>query len=288
MSQERYNKTTRIVTATSVALLILAGIYMTAQKGHQSRLENHLNEERLKSESLLAEKLSLEKEIYNLKADIIDLRVKNDGTDGRLKSALSDLEAVELELQKSKKQHTSIAQLKKQQQELIKVRDNLQRQIADSEKLIIQIQDRNSELEQENALQAEQNRILVSEMAMLNRTSIDNISVQVRKSNNKLTVKARRAKKLVVEVDVAINAVDIDFKVINSHGREIEMSDDEKKVSPVDSKKQSILNASLLNNRPVKRVQLIYIPHKRLASGSYTILVRTDSITIGTVQATII
>ena len=89
---------------TIVAILLFVGmfIYLTIEMGMNVRMENDLTKEKLKSELLLSEKLSGQKENIQLMEDINEMHEKNKVANGNLKTNLDQLAQNEVELNKAK------------------------------------------------------------------------------------------------------------------------------------------------------------------------------------------
>src|SRR6187549_2446614 len=130
MSDENKSKRNSAVAAIAILLLIGTGIYLTVQIGKNSRLSDDLKIEKLTAESLLSQKLSLDKEISKVKADLKLSNAEVSDLERLLKETKTKLEAADRSLKKSKNQSSTVAQLKKQNKELAKQKDDLEQVIA--------------------------------------------------------------------------------------------------------------------------------------------------------------
>lgn len=294
MHEHRYmslenNNTPRVVAAVAIVLLVAGGIYLTAQMGIRSRMESHLDEERLKSESLLSEKLSLEKVIHNLKTDMETIVQQNDALNNTLKSTTQTLQTLEYQLKESRKPDAARVKLEKQRAELMAARQSLEAGIARYETILKELQDKNTELMLNITLVEGQNKILAEEVSALRRKSMDAIQAQAAKKNNKLTVKSSRTRKLMVEMDLYTDIANPAINIINAEGKEVEVLADEIVVTVVKPEERELASLRPSSPRqPFKRVRFIYIPHRKLTPGIYKVIVRDDTTSIGTIQVELV
>lgn len=290
MSSER-NNTPHIVAAVAIVLLVAGSIYLTAQMGLQSRVESHLDEERLRSESLLSEKLSLEKVIHNLKADMEAMTQQNDALNNTLKSTTQTLQTLEHQLKESRKPDAAKVKLEKQRAELLAIKQNLEAEIVRYETIMKELQHKNTELQLDVTLIEDLNKILSDEVNALRRKSMDGILTQAAKKNNKLTVKASRTRKLMVETDLYADVAKPTISIINAEGKEIEILAEEMTLTVVKREERQTASLHTMPSSPgqsFKRVRFVYIPRQKLKPGVYKVIVRDDTTLIGSVQVELV
>lgn len=289
MSLENNNNTPRAVAAVAIVLLVAGGIYLTAQMAIRSRVESHLDAERLKSELLLSEKLSQEKVIHNLRTDMEAVTQQNDALNNTLKSTTQTLQTLEYQLKESRKPDAAKVKLEKQRAELVAAKQNLEADVARYETLLKELQDKNTELMLDITLVEGQNKILTEEVNALRRKSMDAILTQAAKKNNKLTVKANRTRKLMIEMDMYTDIANPAINIINPEGKEVDVRADEMVITVVKPEEREQASSRPSSPRQsFKRVRFMYIPHKKLAPGIYKVIVRDDITSIGVIQVQLV
>jgi len=112
----------KIIAGTVTVLFVLSLIGLISFYENNQSLEAGLNNEKLKSEKILSEKLSLDKEIVKLKQSISSLQGKNGELDKMLTTASSKIAMKESELKKMQKENASLKQYKQQLADIQKIR----------------------------------------------------------------------------------------------------------------------------------------------------------------------
>lgn len=276
----------KILAAT--ATLLLCGSVFWAGSVYRTnvRLEQGLNDERLKTEATLSEKLALEKQIDKLKKDIIAYQGKNAAIDRQLAEASKKLNLKSAELQRMQNDYKSLTDLRKQYNELKQLKESLDSQVAQLNASMNKLQKENQELGSRVALLQKENGTLTEDLASARSAAINQGRVEATKKSEKLTVTAKRAKKLTASFKVPASiAGNLDFKIMNPDGRPLTASDGTivSKVIDRPEDMSASLNATTFAGG-TKEVQMIFEPKIKLAPGIYTIEVLNNKIPSGSLQ----
>jgi len=116
----------RVIAVGAVILLLatLIGAFSLYKNGIS--LKTSLNDERLKTEMMLSEKLALQKEIDNFRTQINSLNGKNADMDKLLAQTTKKLNDKQAELNKIVKDNSNIALLKKQIQDFDRMKKDFE------------------------------------------------------------------------------------------------------------------------------------------------------------------
>lgn len=282
------NKKSRTITAIAILLLLGTGVYLSIEIARNNRLTGELMEEKLSSETLLSEKLSLDKELVKLKLELKSLQGKNVNLDKALSSTTKQLENAQQALKKNQNQSTSLAHLKKQNQEMRKMNEDLEQQVTNFKTSLAQLQSSNDDLTRTVALLQDENKKLKEELEVERITFLNNVLAETSTTNKKLTVKAKRTRIITFTIDVPAQAENLKLKVTGPDGKEIPSTDGDLTVKvlsfEVKNTQAFYVTPSAFNGSQSKRVEMIYKPKVRLNSGVYKIEVLGDSRSIGGLQ----
>jgi hypothetical protein len=117
--------------------------------------------------------------------------------------------------------------------------------------------------------------------------SMNAVLTEATKKDGKLTAKAQRTRKLVVSVDVPSTLADINFKIIDPSGKQLTPKDGTFTLNKHTSAKTNAFYASASHSQAsvtYNRIELVFAPTEKLKSGLYSIELREDLKTIGTLQ----
>jgi predicted nuclease with TOPRIM domain len=290
------SSTSRIkVTAYVIAGLLFVSLFIGA---HYITLNKEavasLNEEKLKSEALLSEKLQLQKEIDKYKKEIASLMGVNTNLDNLLAQAKDNLSQKEAQLNQIKRSNGSISELNRQIAELKALKSGLDSQIASLNGEISKLRDENGNLMKENAnanamiahLEKE-NKALNDNMSLLAALNEDNLVV-VTKKNDKLTVNSKRAKKINFMFDVPQSSLGgLEFKVVSPDSKTYSKSDGSVSYHIVPGDGNPV--ASISSTYPaqfelVQRVEMVFTPKDKLTKGIYKIELYNNGTHLGRMQ----
>ncbi len=269
------------IIAGSLTVLLLAAV-VTGSIFFKSNvsLKTNLSESKLRAESLLSEKLALDKEIVQFKDAMEALKGKNEQTDKILTETLKKLAEKERAYASVAKENAQVKNLKKQMAEVKEMKDNLMKQVD-------ALNTQNNTLLAENkklqssvlALQEEKSGLLKQlELAKTESlTKPDNFLVESYKNakKDKLTFKSKRTKKIAVLFDmpreyssgVSFNITTPDGKVITEKDKALTW----KVVNDYDKNLTASINPFAGEFTVSTQVKLSYAPTEKMKPGEYKI-----------------
>jgi hypothetical protein len=253
-------------------LTLSSSIYFYSNKRITGR---HLDQEKLKSEALLSEKLSLDKEIIKFKSETEALKGTNAKLDKLILKSnkeLSDKTAAIHHLMKSKYNEK---ELRNKLADARKSVESLQRMIDNMNKDLNRLQSENDILTRELAVVREENNQLVLNVKTHNENSADNYRVESQKRrNDRITAYAKLTRKLSVSFDVLPQVpIDVHFKIITPSGKVITDESKELTWDYVESDNLMLASTNGIEGdfEVTKRIQMLYHPKEKMARGVYKI-----------------
>lgn len=285
MNNTFQNPKTIAAIVTGLLIISLAALVFTYELSEN--LEAGWNSEKLKSEKILAEKLSLDKEIVKLKQSIFSLQGKNTDLDKTLSAISSKLAIKESEVKKMQKENATLKEYKQQVAEIQKIRGDLERQIAT---LTSSLNSSNREKDLLNKTVADlqqKNKLLSDEMKQMQLASLDDIRVEAF-NKNKLTVSAKKTKKLDVNflIPASNSSEKMQFKITDPSGRLLTpmdgaitlVEDDDAPIFTAD-------NSQMLYLKQTKQMKMEYKPKKKMKPGVYKIeILNSENVYMGSLQ----
>lgn len=273
------NKKQLIQIGVAVILLlslISTGIYLTENKS----LTKGLNEEKLKHELLLAEKVSLDKEIANMRAQINALQGTNSELDKVLAETSARLNEKEAELKKINRENGSIKSLRKKNEELAKIKSDLEAQIPGLQSAISKLNSEKDALNQTIARLTEENKQLNDNLN--NFVIVDNYLIETTKGKNKLTVKAKRANKIAMSFKVPNTQVsNISFRITKPDGTQVKGNENGLAYNVVNDDENLLASMTLDNIKVSKKIEMTYTPKEKLKAGIYKIEIYNGDKNVG-------
>lgn len=279
----------KTIALTTVILLIVSIVGLGLLQKSNKSLKTILSETKLKTETLLSEKLMLDKQIEKFKNELAQLNGKNKELDKYLIEANNKLGQKETEINALKKQNLQVKSLKKELADLAKIKSNLENQIAslnlDKEQLMAD----NSKLNKTNSMLQNENLALNDKIKMLSALA-DNYRVESNKGNKKekLTINSKRTKKLMVGFDIPQNIIaDVQFKITTPQGKVIASKEGNSITTRVIEDGSNFLASNSGYNGDfeiTKRIEMAYEPKEKLTSGIYQIDIYNKDLKIGSCQ----
>ncbi len=260
-----------IVTGSLVLLfLTLAGIgfYFASNK----KLTKDLNNEKLRSEMILSEKVSLDKEILYFKNQLSALKGTNHEMDQIIAQISQKLTLKESELSKIKRENGSIKSLKKQLDEIGKLKIDLDTQVAALNESVKKLNSDKDDLSKTIAALKAENQELAENNRIMSSLKADNYLVQSTRGKNKLTVKARRTNKIAVSLKVPANMIEnLNFNIIKPNGVIVKGDDKGLAVRTIDDDDQLLVSIYNDEIKVSKSIEFSYTPKEKLKPGVYKI-----------------
>ena len=270
-----------------LTLLFIASLITTLLVFNSNlSLKSGLNDQKLVSESLLSEKLALEKEIMKIKNEMSSLKGKNVELDHIIAGMSQQLSEKERHIAMLNREMVTVKDLTRQVKDLLQLRSDLEKQVTF-------IKESNDKLLAENEILHKtifdlelENAELAQDMQWLQNNNADNFQVVTTKGkkNNSLTIKASKASKISVDFDVPMEfANGISFTIITPDGKKI--TDANKSLSWKYGDNSRVLTADLngaIGDVEVTRsVTMTYSPGEKLVKGTYQIEVLNNGRHIG-------
>ncbi|MBA4410728.1 MAG: hypothetical protein Q8S54_10655 [Bacteroidota bacterium] len=262
------NTSFTIVVVLLIAAIIGTGLFYSSNRS----LTKNLNTEKLKSEMMLSEKLELQKEIENFKNQINSLTGRNADLDKLLAETSQKLSEKEAQLNRIVRENGNIKTLKKELAELAQLKKDFENQVA---ALNETIQKLNKEIDAMNetitSLQKE-NKQLATNLEILSSLTADNYLVETTKRKDRLTVIAKRAKKITMSFNVPENMVeDISFKLTKPDGTQVDGKDSGIAFKVVTGDEGLTASISGGTIEVSKKIEMIYTPKEKQKPGIYKI-----------------
>ena len=279
----------KIIAATLTALLFGSIIGSFILFRSNTRLNDGLSDEKLRSESLLNEKANLTKEIDKLKKDFTALVATNQKNENSLAEMVKKIQEKENRIGQLTKENNSVKDLRKQVADLQQLKSELEKQLQNFREENLKLMADNEIMENLMASLKSTNASLNQDLNNAKLIAADKFLVQSLKGKKKekLTLNANKTRKLAVGFDLPGDIItDLKFHVITPSGRKITQND--KSLSWIVPGDTDILVASLdgigSDIKVSKRVEMTYEPESKMEKGIYTIKIFTGEIYTGSCQ----
>lgn len=279
-------KSPKTIAAVTTALFVASLFWLMNTKHINSSLEAGLQDQKLKSEALLSEKLLLEKDIQKMKDQLFALKGQNLDLDNLVKNASSKLENQESEYNRMRKENASLLQIKKQREELAALRHQLENELQNLKNSYDDLEARNEELNSAVASLQERNRILTDDLNRAAFAAVDQSQIQaVRGKGEKLTVSAKRTRKLIASFEVPASLKNLSFRISDSKGNTLDQNHGTIASTSVPSDKNltASIDSEVLGNK-LQKVEMVYIPKEKLKTGLYTVEILNENLHVGSLK----
>ncbi len=273
----------KMISITALVLLIFAligiGVYYSANKS----LSKNLNDEKLKTEMMLSEKLALQKEIETFRNRINSLDGQNADLNKVLATTSQKLSEKEAALNRIVRENGNIKNLKKEIAELTKMKKDFESQVFALKESNQNLNNEKVALNQTIASLQDENKKLATNLAILSSITTDNYLVETTKRNDRLTVVARRAKKMTVSFKVPENmAENISFKLIKPDGKQVDGKGNGIAYRIIDGDEGLMASTDGGGSISVsKKIEMTYIPKEKQKPGIYKIEMFNEDLYIG-------
>lgn len=280
------SKNTKVVATVVITLLVISLVGMVMLYNSNGELQGNLNAERLKGESILSQKLILEKDLARFKSQIESLKGTNSELDKELARTSAQLAAKEAEFKKVQNESMSLKQLKKQHNELLVMQKEWENSIASLKDKIQTLENEKNDLSKAIASLEERNKILSEDLHKSQLAFLDYSQLETLKKNGKLTASARNTKKLKATFEVPSNLKEISFKITDPSGKVL--TEKEGTIASrivADSKSYTASVASYAETaKNLRRMEMVYLTNKKLKPGTYKIEVLSENLYVSSLQ----
>ena len=279
-------KKTKAIAVVSTALMMGSICWLLNTQRVNGSLEAGLQKEKLRSESLLSEKLLLEKDIQKLKDDLFSLKGRNLELDNLVRNTSAKLEAREADYNRIKKETADLALLRKQRQELIALKSELENELQSMKISYAHMEARNNDLLATVASLEERNRILASDLTRAMVAAVDGAQIEALKGKqDRLTVKARRARKLKASFEVPQELTNLSFRITDSNGHVHSQKDGNVTFTSEPTEDRFMVSADPAMQSPrIQKVAMVYEPDEKMKPGIYTVEIMNDNLYVGSLK----
>jgi chromosome segregation ATPase len=279
-------KSPRTIAAVTTVLFVASASWLMTTRHVNSSLEAGLQEQKLKSETLLSEKLLLEKDIEKMKDQLFSLKGRNLELDNLAQSTAAKLRDQESEYNRMKKQNASLSQIKKQRAELEALRNALENELQTLRTSYADLEARNDALNHEVAALQGRNKMLTEDLQRTAFAAIDQTQVQaVRGKAEKVTAKGRRTRKLIASFEVAADLRDLSFRITDLKGNVLNKNDGTIAFTSQPSDKNlTASSASDVQGSKLQEVRMEYTPKRKLSSGVYRVEILNEGLYVGSLK----
>lgn len=284
VTTESRSKNNSIFTVIILLLLLGLSLWLTIEKVINTKLVDDLKVEKLSAETLLSEKLSLQKELIKIKSALNTANGENINMNVLLKESLHKTDKAERNLANSLKVNNTMGLLEKEIIECQKFKDSLVRELVILNTSLNQHKNSTKEMEKIIALMRYENQQLQEEINTRRPTSLNDALIESNKRNGKLTVKGNRTRKFVITTDVPYDLKNLTVKVTDPLGREIPVNDSDLSVRVVKEHTSEAFPTQNIGEISFKRLEMVITPHVKLTNGIYKILIMNDRVSIGSLQ----
>lgn len=279
------NKSKPIIIGSVVfAALLIVALLLTI--GSVRKANKNLNDEKLHSEQLTAEKAQLTGELDKTKADLATLKSQYDENEKLLAETKSKLDAAEKRARSLAGQAAAYANAKKELETLQQTKESLEQQLSSLKSEYDRLLARSNELQAANTRLEQEKKQLEEQLAEARTYDADNVMVTaVRgKTTEKIVAVARRTKKLNIAFDVPKSLTEnISFKITTPGGQTLtaENSNISWKISENAGNLIASLSPVTGQFEEARQVTLTFTPKDKLAAGIYSIELICKDKTIG-------
>jgi hypothetical protein len=279
-------KSSKAIALVTTALFVASLFWLMNTKRVNNSLEAGLQEEKLKSEALLSEKLLLEKDIQKFKDQLFKLRDENGQLDDLVKGTSAKLKSQESEYNRMKKENASLGQIRKQRQELQALKNQLENELTTLRTSYAALEEKNNELNNTVAFLQERNKILIDDMNKAMFAALDQSQIQaVRGKSEKLTIRAKRTKKLIATFEVPANLKNLSFRIADSKGGILTSEQGTIAFTSLPSEKSFTASADReTEGNKLQKVEMVYIPKEKLNTGVYTVEILNENLYVGSLK----
>ena len=250
-----------------------------------SSLQAGLAKERLNSESLLSEKLLLEKEIDRTKSQLSSLKGQNQELDNLFKSTSAKLNQQESDYLRMKKENASLAQIRKQRQDLIALQHQLESELQNLRASYSTLESQNKELNTLVASLEERNLSLANDLTRAMFASVDHSQLQaIRGKAAKATVKASRTKKLIANFEAPANLKNLSFRIIDAQGTVMTQKDGTIAIAATPSEASYVASSDSARGKGYQKIEMVFTPSKKLKKGLYTVEILNVNLHVGSLK----
>jgi hypothetical protein len=263
------------------SMLLLGGCFtwLVISRNEISSINSMLDQSRLKYETLLSEKLLVDKAIEKKSRKLDTAHYQNSLLDEELRSARQKISANEVENSKLRGSLRKSLEMQFQTMDSVTTYRDRLRKSLEIKKVVKSQRDNIVSLQQQFS-------ILQNQYDEALQKSIDQTLVIAERRNDKITSKAKRTKELVAQVELPAVLNDLTFTVERPDGSVLST---EATISARQIVMENSVTASSLNGLPInfpltKKMEIVYKPTDKLKQGTYVFKIFNGSDYIGSMN----
>jgi myosin heavy subunit len=277
---------TKTIAMATTGLFVASLFWLINTKRINNSLEAGLQKQMLKSEELLSEKLLLEKDIQRFNEQLFALKEENLEFDNLVKSTEAKLKSQESSYNRMKRENMSLAQVKKQRQELIALQSQLENEITALKSSYTRLQEQNQDLNNTVTALQERNKILNDDLNKAMFAAVDQSQIHALKGRNeRLTVRAKRTKKLVANFEVPASLKNLSFRIVDPKGNALTANHGT--IASTSMPSENNITASSGSDVPgnkLQKIEMVYLPKEKLKTGVYTVEILNENLYVGSLK----
>ena len=268
-----------------VTIALIVSVFLVfANKG----LNKRLADERLKSEILLSEKLTVDKLVSKYQTDIQNLENKNKILDKMTADANFEILTKNKEIERLRAERQSVKNLQKTVDELENQKQKMNKELIALNNSLTDAKAENSKLNKQLASATKTNSGLTSDNSVLKAIISDNYRTEAfRGKREKLTVNAKKTSKLMVSFDLPdMYNEKLWFTVTTPEGKEFTSNKDLAAGISIVPNDDGLLAAGTVSPGPgrTNRVEMTYHPLRKLSEGVYQFSIYNEDRFLGSTQ----
>lgn len=284
----RREKMTKAYAAIITIMVFVTAAGLIWYHDAMSKWMESANAEKIKNESLLSEKLSLEKSIADMMGELNVIKGQNASVTKKWKDAVAAQKSSEWKIDQMSGENAKAKKLIKEVENLRSIKTEMSNELERLKTDYSNAMAENLKLNQQVAMLKDENSELTALVTSLNQVAVNNSLVEATKGKKeRLTVAARKTKKLKVGFDIPEEMVgNLYFQMMTPSGDQV--SSNESTISFFESEINSELIASsekvTAETVKKKHIDMVYKPETKLQSGIYKIDVYSGKNYLGTTR----
>ena len=268
MKTQLDHKRTLTIAGISAMVLLLTVLFFS-----NLGLKGKLNAAKLQSEASLSDKQAVQKNLNELKAELLSVRGKNIYLDNVVRQLTDNLALKEKSIKRLLTENATVKQIQQENSELQTLRDQLNRQVIDLNRQVAGLQSENSQLSKSLADMQTANNDLTVKNTLLQAMIANNYRVEaVKGRNDRLTVVARKTNKLAFSFDLPTGvSKGLYFTIVTPDAQEISSKDNKSATISITDNPENYTSATDNKVLPVntQRIEMAFKPVKKLQKGIY-------------------
>lgn len=280
----KINKNQLVYIAIIAIALIASGVTIV----RNSKLKGKLNDEKIRSEALLSEKLQLAKSFEKLSSDLSRMEKLNADFTSKIEALEKQLEQKSAEIKRINANQAALraarAKVKELENSVAKLSSDLETAKANAEREKNKLAAENQNLNDKVAALQKENEQLKTSASILRAMASNNHRVEaVRGKNDRLTVRAGRAQRLVFAFELPNDIeTNLSFNLTTPDGKKISSKSNQNAIVNISPRTNNFFEQNpILGNVGTKTIEIVYKREEKLAKGTYVFDVYNNEKYIG-------